>query len=81
MQGRNGDADVEKKPADTRGRRGGMSQENHWRTHTTMCKADGQWESALKHMEPSSGLCNDPDKWAVGSREAQVEGARWRRYS
>ena len=41
--------------------------------YTTMLKIDSWWEVAIKHREPSLGLCDDLEGWIRG-RETQEEG-------
>ena len=71
LPGNNGDADMERRLMDTDwGRRRGQDEwrEEHGNTHTSMCKADNQWECAAWLRELKPGL------WDTGEEGGEVGG-------
>ena len=67
MQGKIGDANIDDGHVDqSGGQEGETNLEIRTDIYVLLCVWDRQWDSAVKHRELSSVLCDDPEGWEGG---------------
>ena len=75
MQGKIGDANIDDGHVDqSGGQEGETNLEIRTDIYVLLCVWDRQWDSAVKHRELSSVLCDDPERTGWGGWEGSSRG-------